>query len=71
MKRDEKRGWEMVRWGIGLGAVSCLLMYLSYTAAILELSGPLYYLVLISSMVIEVAMVYILVRKFFGKKDDQ
>ncbi len=68
MKHDEKWGWSLVRWGIGLGAVSCLLMYVSYTPEILGLSRPLYYVILISLIVIEVALVYIVVRKFFGKK---
>ncbi len=68
MKHDEKWGWALVRSAIGLGVVSCLLMYVSYTPEILGLSKPLYYVILISIIVIEVALVYILVRKFFGRK---
>ncbi len=68
MKHDEKWGWPLVRWAIGLIAVSGLLMFISYRPEILGLSKPLYYVVLISIIVIEVALVYLLVRKFFGKK---
>jgi len=68
MKHDEKWGWKLVWAGIGLMVVSCLLMYVSYTPEILGLSKPLYYVILISLIVIEVALVYVVVRKFFGKK---
>jgi len=68
MKHDEKWGWKLIRAGIGLMAVSCLLMYVSYMPEILGLSKPLYYVILISLIVIEVALVYIVVWKFFGKK---
>ncbi len=68
MKHDEERGWKMVWAGIGAIAMSCLLMYISYTPGALGLSGPLYYVVLIGLSVMEVVLVYFLVRKFFGKK---
>ncbi len=68
MKHDEKWGWKLVRAGIGLMAVSCLLMYVSFTPEMLGSNKILYYVILISLIVIEVALGYILVRKFFGKK---
>ncbi len=68
MKHDEKWGWELVRASIGLGAVSCLLMYVSFTPEMLGLSEILYDVILIILSVIELALVYIVVRKFFGKK---
>ncbi len=71
MKHDEKWAWSLVRWAIGLGALSCLLMYVSFNPDMLGSNKILYYIIYISLMVIEVALVYILVRKFFDKKDDQ
>ncbi len=68
MKHDEERGWKMVWAGIGGLAMSCLLMYLSLTPGALGLSGPLYNVVLIGLSVMELVEVYVLVRKFFGKK---
>lgn len=68
MKHDEKWGWDLARAGIGLGAVSCLLMYVSFTPGMLGMNKILYSAILISLSVIEVALVYILVRKFFGRK---
>ncbi len=68
MKHDEKWGWSLVRWAIGLGAVNCLLMYVSFTPEMLGSNKILYYVIYISLMVIDVALVYIMVRKFFGKK---
>ncbi len=68
MKHDEKWGWKLVRTGIGLMAVSCLLMYVSFTPEMLGSNKILYYVILINLIVIEVALGYILVRKFFGKK---
>ncbi len=43
-------------------------MYVSFTPETLGLSKPLYYLILISLIVIEAALIYIVVRKFSGKK---
>lgn len=71
MKHDEKWGWSLVRWAIGLGAVSCLLMYISFTPEMLGSNKFLYYVIYISLIVIEVALVYILIRKFFGKKGNR
>ena len=68
MKHDEKWGWEPVWAGIGLMVVSGLLMYVSFTPEMLGSNKILYYVILISLIVIEVALVYILVRKFFGRK---
>lgn len=68
MKHDEERGWEMVRAAIRLGVVSCLLMFVSFTPKLFGQNEVLYCVVLISISVLEVAMVYALVRKYFGKK---
>jgi len=68
MKHDEKWGWSLVRASLGLGAVSFLLMYVSFTPEMLGSHKILYYVILISLCVIELALVYLLVRKFFGKK---
>ncbi len=71
MKHDEKWDWSLVRWAIGLGAVSCLLMYVSFTPEMLGSNKILCYVIYISLIVIEAALVYILVRKFFGKKGNR
>lgn len=68
MKRDGEQGWEMVWAAIRLGVVSCLLMFVSFTPKLFGQSKILYCVVLISISVLELAMVYALVRKFFGKK---
>ncbi len=68
MKHDEKWGWELVWAGIGLMVVSGLLMYVFYTPEMLGLNKILYNVILIALSVVEAALVYILVRKFFGKK---
>ncbi len=65
MKHDENWGWSLVRWAIGLGAVSCLLMYVSFTPEMLGSNKILYYIIYIS---LDLALIYIMVRKFFGKK---
>jgi len=67
MKHDENWGWSLVRWAIGLLIVSCLTLYVSFTPEMLG-SKILYYVIMLSLIVIEVALVYIVVRKFFGKK---
>ncbi len=53
---------------IGLGAVNCLLMYVSFTSEMLGSNKILYYVIYISLMVIDLVLIYIMVRKFFGKK---
>ncbi len=68
MKHDEKWGWSLVRWAIGLGALSCLLMYVSFTPDALGMSEILHNVILICLSIIDVALIYIMVRKFFGKK---
>jgi len=68
MKHDENWGWKLAQAGIGLGVVSCLLIYIVFTPEILGSSKILYNVILISLSVMEVALVYIVVRKFFGKK---
>ena len=71
MKHDEKWGLHLIWASIGLMAVSCLLMYISFTPDMKGFGKIIYYVILISLMVIEAAQVYILVRKFFGKKGDK
>ncbi len=68
MKKSEKRSLELIRASIGLIAVSGLLMYVSFTPDMLGFSKTVYYVILISLFVIAVALVYIVVRKFFGKR---
>lgn len=68
MKREEKRGWKPVWAAIGLIAVSCLLMYAAFSRETLGLSGPLYYGLLAALSVAEVALVYLVARKFLGKR---
>lgn len=68
MRHDKKQGWEMVWAAIRLGVVSGLLMFVSFTPKLFGQSEVLYCVVLISLSVLEVAMVYALVRKYFGKK---
>ncbi len=68
MKHDEKWGWKLVRAGIGLMAAGWLLGYLSLSLETFGLDGVLYYVVAAVLCVIYVAAIYVVVRKFFGKK---
>ncbi len=68
MKHDEKWGWKLVRAGIGLMVASWLLGYLSLSPETFGLDGVLYYVVAAILCVIYVAAIYIVIRKFFGKK---
>ena len=70
MKHDEKKGWEMVWAAIGLIVVSCLLMYVIFALEAMDMSGILYNVILIGLAIVEVAevaLVYMLARKYFGK----
>ncbi len=66
MKHDEKWGWKMAWSGVGLVIASWLLGYLSLET--FGSDGVLYYVVIAILCVIYVAAIYIVVRKFFGKK---
>ncbi len=66
MKKEEKRGWQMAWAGVGLIAANCLLGFLSQGA--FGLDGILYYAVVAILCLIDVVAVYIVIRKFFGKK---
>ncbi len=68
MKHDEKWGWKLARAGIGLMAAGWLLGYLSLSLETFGLDGVLYYVVIAVLCVIYVAAIYIVIRKFFGKK---
>ncbi len=68
MKNDEKSGWKLARAGIGLMAAGWLLGYLSLSLENFGLDGVLYYVVVVVLCVIYVAAIYVVVRKFFGKK---
>ncbi len=68
MKHDERWGWELTWADVGLMAVSCLLMKATFTLEMLGSNKILYYAILIILSVVELAMGYIVVRKFFGKK---
>ncbi len=68
MKHDEKWGWEMAWSGVGLMVVSLLLGYLSLSPEAFGLDGVLYYVVVAILCVADVAAIYIVIRKFFGKK---
>ncbi len=68
MKRDEKWGWKLAWAGIGLIIVSCLLMFVAFSQEMLGLNKPLYYTIFVALVVMDLALVYSLVRKFFEKK---
>ncbi len=68
MKNDEKSGWKLAWAGIGLMAAGWLLGYLSLSLETFGLAGVLYYVVVAVLCVIYVAAIYIVIRKFFGKK---
>ncbi len=66
MKHDEKWGWKLAWSGVGLMGAGWLLGYLSLET--FGLDGVLYYVVVAILCVIYVAAIYIVIRKFFGKK---
>jgi len=68
MKHDEKWGLELIWAGVGLLVLTILLGYLVQSPGASGLEGISYYAVVIALCVIEVAAVYLVVRKFFGKK---
>ncbi len=68
MKHDEKKSWKMVWEAIGLIVVSCLMMYVSFALEGLGINRMLYNVILVCIAIVEVALVYMLVRKYFGKK---
>ncbi len=68
MKQDEKKDWKMVWEALGLLPVSCLLMYISLSRDALGLNEILYCVILVCLSIIDLALVYLLVRKYFGKK---
>ncbi len=68
MKHDEKWGWKLAWSGIGLMVAGWLLGYLSRSLETFGLDGVLYYVVAAVLCVIYVAAIYIVIRKFFGKK---
>ncbi len=68
MKKEEKRGWQIAWAGVGLIAANCLLGYLLQSPGAFGLEGPLYTIVLVILCAIDLAMVYFVIRKFFGKK---
>ncbi len=68
MKKEKKRGWQMAWAGAGLLAANCLMGYLLRSPEALGLEGVLYNAVLVIFCVVDVAAVYLLMRKFFRKK---
>ncbi len=68
MKHDEKWGWKLAWSGIGLMVAGWLLGYLSRLLGTFGLDGVLYYVVVAILYMIYVAAIYIVIRKFFGKK---
>jgi len=66
MKQDEKWSWQLVWASIGLMAANCLLVL--FAPGTFGLDGILYYGVMLILCVIDLVMVYLLVRKFFGNK---
>ncbi len=68
MKHDEKWGWKLAWSGVGLMVASGLLGYLSLSPGTFGLDGVLYYVVVVILYVIYIAAIYIVIRKFFGKK---
>lgn len=68
MKNDETWSWNMVWSGIGLIVAGCLLGYLSLSPETFGLGGVLYYVVVAVLCVSYVAAIYLVIRKFFGKK---
>lgn len=67
MKHDKNWGRKLTLASIGLIVVSCLLMYVSFTLERLGLGETLYCVVMVALALMEVAMVYALVRTFFGR----
>ncbi len=71
MKHDEQWGWKMAWSGVGLIAAGCLLGYLLRSPGVFGLDGIFYYVVAAVLCLIYVAAIYIVIRKFFGKKGDK
>ncbi len=69
MKREQRRGWQMVWASVGLLVLNCLLGYLVQSPEALGLNSILFYGLVIILCVIDLAAVYILARRFFGKKE--
>jgi len=68
MKHDEKWGQDLIWASVGLLGVNCLLLRVSFSPDMYDYNKVIWYVVEISLIVIEVSLVYLVVRKFFGKK---
>jgi len=68
MKHDEKWGQELIWASLGSLGLTCLLLCVSFSPDMFGGNKVIWYVVEISLIVIEISQVYMLVRKFFGKK---
>ncbi len=68
MKHDEQWGWKLAWSGVGLIVASCLLGYLLQSPGTFGLDGVLYDVVVAILCLVYIAAIYIVIRKFFGKK---
>jgi len=65
MDNKNTDGWKLAWAGVGLIALNCLLAVLP---PMVEDCKPLYYGIILALVVIDVAAVYMLCRKFFSRK---
>lgn len=68
MNDQENHGWNMVWAGVGLTVAGFLLTWFLSSAELFGLRGIPYCVVAGALCVAYVAAIYIVVRKFFGKK---
>jgi len=71
MKHDEKWGQNLIWASVGLLVLNCLLLHISLSPDMFGDNKVIWYVVEIGLTVLDLSLIYLLFRKFFGKKSDK